>query len=1099
MADLPAIRYAPHFAFIGHFDHSESIRIHNPEREGDKTLVKIASQFSKDCVQLRKELVEAQQSIGPTTGAQRHSFASHLFRPLCYAALGHTDDLGIALLDNLPLVIRMTALNRAIEKADVAFCPLVETFCPTAGKVGDDASPWEKKLQHVAQATENKYWPFRDLHTLINDDPSFAADADWTSITAVPPALRDTPLCVIANFKLSTFATLGHAALLQQAVMGAVVETVRRTCLAFLDESGTRVRPYAEKLIQPDDLLKLKCVLLESQSAEDLVLLVFCSSYTPPEMLITALRNMTFADLLTPADPPRDCIFDQVKRALARTLADSQLGEVHQKMAGGDKSLKQIHGNHLFMASYSTLAVQQHILRVADPQASGVHGFVEANVMIRVKPGHERQIRQRLDKAHEGVFGMGSGVQVSPADLTAVSIRILPGLLDQVINLAADKFPDRAMVRTADVFRFLHRFFSGQDANLEPGNETGFLKLATSLVVPIPKVDKSGAAGIAADLPNGEFMPHGSAHPVHGAQFFRGLLGAVERKQFGHEAGDTGQQLRDALRKVGCPPSLQYSLVYLFQEFFSCLDDPPRCVAVLDLYECFAALDTLIRKDCPKHLDAHKEDPIFQRREQARLFEESLRPFVDALQNSFTLRLERAIPRHEVRDTAFNFRGGVSKFVAAMDVPLKCSLGLYRRMCQVAGRVHQPEFKQRFAGVTSIGIGQQTTARLFHFGSSVLNPAPTDPNDFQLCFVTFHMDVMRLYGPEQIVHFLHEFGHLYFNTFISRSAIDFRERFMAPAATGDAIYERMRTAEVFAELVTQLFVFGEDTDLFSKFYALTFSEVQEEVFQEDPADQRPLASRRADALIEAAYRAFLVVDFIKQRGAPEAGAPQGLDGDWDRFKAYVLTYGPYYRDYSRLWEGSPSVGDWEDRRNWFEQEYHAPETVQRLARVRHHANLVYRRYTESLSADPFYRLPVDAEAFRNEIDKAVDDGRAFRSAQYSDQATPDAAKSIDPLPIICRIAYKYIKDVYGEVSADKVIFVESEVGTRTDGPPNYNTFLFAPGHVPLYCVDPVARGKRLLSQVACFKTLWDISSQLRARRLLDMIHLNDKPVDPEVP
>src|SRR5262249_49753027 len=136
-----------------------------------------------------------------------------------------------------------------------------------------------------------------------------------------------------------------------------------------------------------------------------------------------------------------------------------------------------------------------------------------------------------------------------------------------------------------------------------------------------------------------------------------------------------GLRLRNTLREVGCPSSLQYSLVYLFGEFLTCLNDPVRCDAVLDLYESFAALSTFVRADADRYFAPLS--PLERRRAQAQLFAKgAFRDFVEALQNAFTLRLQRAIPRHETRDTAFSFRGGINKFITAMDAPLKCCLGL---------------------------------------------------------------------------------------------------------------------------------------------------------------------------------------------------------------------------------------------------------------------------------------------------------------------------------------------------------------------------------------------------------------------------------------
>lgn len=1142
MANRSQICYQPYFALIGHFDHAESIRIH-PDATSHEPLLKISSRFSKDCGRLRDEMTASLGKFGPqgSAAAQTARFAPHLFRPLCYAALGHTDDLALVLLDNLPLIVRMTAVNRDIDSSDVAFCPRVSSYCPpvSQARFGPEAMA---KLAVMRSRTGNDYWPFWDLDQLIDDGPRFGGqrNVDWSSKESMPRTLHDSPLFVVSNLKLNTLAVLGHASLLQQAVMEAMVEHIRRTCLAFLDESGDKVHRYADPLIAASDIHNLKLVLLESQSAEDLVLLFFCSNYSIAEIVISALRILTFEDVL------KNTVDQGADHPVAKTLSDGRLGRLHLRIArpGNDAvaaqrypaaALHDIYTNHLFMTSYSTLAVAHHAMRAPAPDSAGIHGWVEAHMMIQIKPGHERQVRDRLAAAHDGIFGKGSSAHWPlPANPEQIALRMLPGLHDEIVNLTTDPgkpFQPGALVRTADVVRVLHRFFSGQDvdARLAPGDETGFLKLATSLVVPIPKIETEGgkvthpgAEPVAAQLPKGELTPRPAPHPRHGERRFQLLRQAIEKKQFGLVEGI---DFRDALRNIGCPSSLQYSLVYLYEEFLACIDDPPRCVAVLDLFDCFAALNTLLRKDGPIYF-ASLDDRVHRRREQAHLFQEDLlRPFLDALQNSFTLRLQRAIPRHESRDTAFNFRGGVSKFVAAMDVPLKCSLGLFRRMFGLEpAQANTPSFRQRFAGVTSVGIGQQTTAQFCWFSKKLLTETPVNtlkPDDLPIYLATFHMDVMHLYGPEQIVHFLHEFAHFYFDTFLARSAADFEEFMSAgdwEGAAGDrtqAEYVRMATAEIFAELVTHLFIFESDAGLFSKFFALDISEVQETVMEEvSPRDGSPPPwdERLALGLVEAMFRAFLVADSIQQLGdvavRPVAEWPADhpgyrqppeestLEQAWTRFRSYVEEYGPFYRDFQRLWLAEPVAGIWDRCHARFSQLYSAALTANRPAWLWRSAMSVYQDFRatfftgkDGTDADI---LPVDLKRLGATIAECLRDGRAFRRMNWSETASADGrAGGIDPLHVVCKLAYHYIRDIYGPIDKNRTIYLEPDEAPSPHSGPGYNPYLFHPGHVALYAVDPQARGARLVRQIACLRTLWDISSQLRARRLMDMMQLID--------
>jgi hypothetical protein len=52
---------------------------------------------------------------------------------------------------------------------------------------------------------------------------------------------------------------------------------------------------------------------------------------------------------------------------------------------------------------------------------------------------------------------------------------------------------------------------------------------------------------------------------------------------------------------------------------------------------------------------------------------------------------------------------------------------------------------------------------------------------------------------------------------------------------------------------------------------------------------------------------------------------------------------------------------------------------------------------------------------------------------------------------------------------------------------NWNTFQADKGSAAMFCPVPDARRERLKKQIVVFKSLWNLSSDLRARRLLDIL------------
>lgn len=1169
------IEYFPYIAFIAKFDHARALRLQTKEKTQSEPVESLpialnANLFSESCRQLAKELEFAKKryplpprnSSPPSASTPTES--SHwesLFQPICYATLGHSDDIGIVLLDNLAAVTRLTALGHAMEDSDVAFCPNVERIRRPARLLQDLEESLKDHPRLAAKLRQQPHWPFVSLHELIGSrSENDAATPNWSNAAAFPAKLSASPLCVVADFKTNILSSLPHGVPLQRTLYATIVHAIQKLCLGLLTQvDDANIRP----LITREDVEQFQCVLLESQGAEDLVLLMFGSNYALADMLVASLRNLTLADLAAVAPKTMSNLFresrihrqiiENSRRTAANPDRTSPAAERNSaselSVERPDDEASRILGNHVFMQSYSTLCFAHHL--VTSENVVGVRGVCEASMSLDLSPGHEFEIETLVKEALEKVFQdarVRAGAMAAD-QIEKTSISSLPGRHDMVTRIAADMIVELAthdanpsstqpaktqtLIPTSAVFMFLRSFFNSlKDASdkRNPGRkygstrETGLLDSYTSLSIRIPRVDSHHNSALGPFLPGGrlpalvDWDGHG-----HGLDYFEQLREKLEQR-FG-VVRENYLRFRNVLRDTGCPPSTQYSLIYLFQEFLSCIGDPLRCDAVLDLFENFDFLHQLLgeprdgenQEACADRADADQEDDsadaserLGRLKRQWQFDRMRLGGFLDAFQNAFTLRIQRSIPNHETRDSAFSLRSNFNKLILAMDVPLKCGLTMFRRaIAALEGCQDSDQFRQRFGAATAVRVQQHTDVK----GRGLSDRLSTDLFKTKSSHATttsywlaLNIDVFHLFRPEQIHVFLHEVAHLFQMTPMAvRGTLRHR---LDESGDDNA---RARTDECLADLIPHLFIFGQETDLFIKYHGITFSELQGRVIQVDVLDTIDDQVYQFAAL-EAVFRGFLVADLIGSLPEnvrcksvmdwPRAHPVYGLDGVFDparcvsRWLNHLRDYGDFYEGLDAFWRRSRQ-SDERTESLWRQAELLALgiDNDQFLATMGEIWTLgmdVMLEYWNALDdqVKGFKESWSKAEPkLRQDVKWCLQQGRPLnrRSWERMLNISPtNWTDRLDALLVVAQLAREYIRITYGSLDSKHAIHARPYDSLREGQRGSCNRYLFHPSHASLYSVDPDTRRERLKAQIACVKTLWDISSEFRAQQLLMM-------------
>lgn len=1128
------VAYHPYLAFLAYFDHARVIRheradsnSHASADDGQEELTRTfrenARRFAQECARLKAENVSAAH-LYPTGDAHEH-FPPYLFSPITFGALGHSDDIGLVLLDNFVAATRLSAVSKGIEHSDVMLCPIVASV-PREPKTHAIDLDKSVPIEH-RRCSPDSCWPFCDLDAIVL--ANLASNNDTTDPMS-PGFLRRSPLVVITSLKANMLALQPHGLALQQAVYQSIIDTVQFACLGLLSHTDSE----NEQLFVRDDVLTLRCALLEPQGAEDVALIIWSNNYTVSNTILAAVRALTLDDMHRAA--PDVVAYAFSFSALHQMLAVSPTSEpsttlrrLHEQEQPDivNRILAAIGGNHIFMRTYSTLAFAHEVL-LAEEVRRNITGVCEARVAFDVSCGHEREVADCYDTALHRTFA--ESVQLTDRRAGTANIKIAEstqGVLPGTHDLAANVFPNATMHRgtaliipTTDLFRFLSLFFDevhqrNQQRHREGSHslattETGFMDLTSSLTIRTPLVNDHYCQTLLPFLPGQGEMPRRIDWDRHrfGVDFFADLAHHVEDRL---ELTDL-VAFRDELRELGCPSSLQYALANLFGEFLDCLSDPLRCEAVLDLYDPFAMVRRVLSRNGPAFpYFCGLATPWRRQSEQTQFFTAgAFRAFIDALHSAFTLRIQKSIPNYELRDTAFNMRSSASKLLAAMDVPLKCSFGVFRRAFAGPGADQDSAgFRQRFGAVTTVNTHQNTSVQC---GSIIaVTEARTGSTHLSFHHMAVNMDIFHLYRPEQAYNFLHEVAHMCYDATRAgrRHWPLLRLSSDQPTPEGEGNAES-RTEEIYADLLACLFVFGGSTREFGRFHGIGFSEV---IGQSIHVDHDTSGGLFQLAILESLLRGFIVSEMVQSVNVGDDNLPVSAWPElhpvyciggrvsyerlYESLISYVVNAGAFYRLLVPFWkpEKDDDVSRMMRRRaQQIVKDLCKPKALAVLGKLWTMAMHTYLSYWKDAFDEGGAGGRENEDSLLAQLPRAVQqcvlEGRGLcRTAWRQEIVGRNRRDGLDCLYVIGCMTKEYIKRLVGQMDAEAIIFpsrIGEGMSARSGHAPRHARFMMEETHVPLYAVQPGARREKILAQISWIKTMWDMACQLRTRRLVEM-------------
>ena len=529
------------------------------------------------------------------------------------------------------------------------------------------------------------------------------------------------------------------------------------------------------------------------------------------------------------------------------------------------------------------------------------------------------------------------------------------------------------------------------------------------------------------------------------------------------------QDLKDITRRLGVPRPLCGALELHYLRFREQLADPHLYDGVLDLYDTYATLYAFLTDFLPE----------FQRRARAagrpsapfgKWLCEQVGDLLVAVGNAADHRVRLPLPDADRPDTAVDLRGGLSKLVAAADVPLKCGLHLVNRAIGQADTApadttwpHRGLPLNRVGAITLFNFDPQTRCK----GVYTRGGKP-----YSLTFVS--MDVSHVFRPIRLLAHLHEAAHL---------VTHFTDDLRACAGRDQPVAADL-TDELYAELLTHLMVFGTNTDLYLK--------QQVAGYATSPQGQGSGYSHLHDEdhyAEERFYRhlltAFLVTEPIRAGVAGRNYDPRTLPRDGLRaeladrpraisaFLDLIKRYGPFHAQFAR-WRADPDfdttwaamfaddIADWGDT----------------FAAAWEAAFDRFRAHDWGLNT-----------ALSQTVGRAVLTGRPVVHPHAGDDDQVD-----DAVQIVSQLLYAHAKFCYQPLDPAAGVHLPRREDTgavdfASAQPPGgrWNVFQLDATHGALFCVDPVVRRARVRLEVTLLKSLWDVSTHIRAERLAHLI------------
>jgi hypothetical protein len=911
-------------------------------------------------------------------------------------------------------------------------------FCPTLQSIG----------------VHNDKQIFCELHTLLNNNP---VDLDLEH-----EFQKKTPLLVFTKYKIAGLALLGEGLLFQQALLKAMARKIQET-ITLLDKQ-CKNENSTETLILPNDIKTFKCAFLDLQGAEEIGTLMFCSNYSVAMTIVAALRTLTFDDVFK-ENPHVEKALNNSKSHLSiikLALDEQQLPE----------DVSDIKDNHVFRWTYSSLAVSPNAL-VSSGHAN-CNGYVEATVELQIEPGHHLDVETNIK-----VVGQQNEEYRGPKEYHRYKVGVGDIIFAYSSSEEKTKFPLMSLSSVFSLACINDRTF-GDSVRIEKYGRA-VIDIKTNMTIPIPKIPVDMSHSPSDNLYNPILIK--VLRQIQNKLCYATYSNATSIDKT-HKTNESrsGKLSIDKLKVIPrmyvLPVSLRRSVEHLYQSFAICIADPFLFDMVLDFYDVFATLHGVLTDYLPQVYKS-ENNVIDEKTVQ------EIALLVDVISSAFARRMSKAYPEQQIRDMSIDFRGGLNQILLAADVPVKSSFGLVRKFAFPHGKT---EYRDRVGSVTRISFLSGASCRPLNLGI-----------ENQARLACFEMDVPHVLHIASYCDSIHESAHLIYYGLLENQ--DSPIHGFKSRLSNLSIVMKNRIQELFADLITQIFIFGADTAKFMRYKLDNYTKSHVSV----GADDNDTIVRFTDELI----RLFLVIDTIPIGKKPKSWTSKwkkdSIDNIAKRFNNMVERFGPIFSEYQRL----QACKDNEKIKYYLSKEFKDiyAEASEFMPGLWSEAIRIYKSYTKGFI--DFSKNTYDCydEELNKIVEKGLTEGRPIAQSQYypitdnkisfnkSDSGNKMCAGA-DPLTLICKLLYQYMppfKDIEGKA----IHLYRDPIERRVDYPEEvqylkkkeqpWYEFQIDRGAPALFCPVPEYRKKRLLKQIVVIKSFWGLSSSMRLRRLEEII------------
>jgi len=1040
---MTELRYHDYLALVAFLDDSEFCRVGNTL--GDRFCDTVGDHFTHECCRYRDGLLRDAQDYFRGEGlGEKAGLASYLYNPACFVAFGFTDALGITLIDDFDALLSITSsFESTADEVSIAFCPVTESL--------------------GLPISETKY--LRELHELFSSSSPARTSPSGTYEIATHDFELETPLISVTRFKVMGTLLLGQGLLVQRALFRAMARKITQSLDAL---KAYQPRKGDKRLFDAPAERDFWFAFADTQGSSEVALIVGCRNFTIAAYVVDQLMSLALDDLYVtePELVKRSAEFPLLSRVASFGSAQSVKSQRVSKNAGGT-----LPHNHVFANGYTTLCVSREEYKTAEKDGSNCSGYVIAHASLDINPGHLHSAEADILRS----FNAESS-QLSEAICKKKNIHLYEvGRNDLSVRLeSCESLLGRDIQAThiTTYFSLSRRFVNVFRKQAEDNCESDALDIHTTLTIPIPRIDQRDTTHTTA--PN-LLSPH--AHSAVTPMLIS-LKRQIRSEDPLHPGRFQAAILQQSLQRLGLPEQLKHSILNIYQNFGNCLGDPQLFDNVLDLYDALATFYRDITVALPvesARLIGSRDKRFFGKAEINRIAK-----FVETMSNALSHRMAGPRPKSERRDVAIEFRGGLNQILSGTDVVMKCGLGLLKWWAnELHAKVRSGRGRHdRVGAVSRLSMYSHTTCQRLMLSRSF----KTEPES---CLAMVEINVGELFHPFEYVKYFHEAAHLILEAVDGPSV----EHMAMIKAIGDPEFAKVfndRVSECYVGYLTLEFVMAGNTHLFLKYHLSSFSSDPSCTHWEDIETIKQFA--------EFVIRAFMIVDPLRDSGDLWEGDSQlpskeDLHSATMRFRKLLTEVAPFYVHFERLFSGRNGKGNLDHLVEYFEQQF--CKTVVVLREEWYRTREIYSEYVADRM--PWRNHSSEHDAVICDITTCLEAGNAMIGDRLTFNSLRGFLKQpyskIDELAFVCEMLYAYVEMCFFDFDDSKAFHLSLGKDDRLDykSKEHWNSIQLAPGHAGLKCADPNRRRQRMRWSIIMQKKLWDISTDMRGRRMTEII------------